>query len=173
MRTRDDPQRFRGWSANRCSTHNWAHFPSLLFLLGFEGTSFSWIWPHTFFAFEALQALFRIYFKVLFSLVNALFCMQVLVWHFGLILRYDCFSWSWLAFVPFLQEQEFLHWNCANSAFGKGAVLWKLPVKAFGLVSIESATTFIMGKISNWYWQNSLHISHQDSNRPLETSSQN
>ena len=39
---------------------------SLLFspTLEFEDTSFSWIQAHALFAFEALQALFGIYFKV-------------------------------------------------------------------------------------------------------------
>ena len=56
--------------------------------------------------FEALQVLFRIYFKVSSFPVKALFCMRVFIWHFGMILKSDCSSWNWLAFGPFLLEQE-------------------------------------------------------------------
>ena len=64
--------------------------------LEFGSMSFSWIEAHVLFAFDVLQALFGIYFKVSSFVVKALFCMQVLIWHFGLLLGSDCFNESWL-----------------------------------------------------------------------------
>ena len=68
-------------STNRSSTHNRAHCWSLLgsHTLEFEGLLLSWTHGLACFAFEVLQALFRIYFKILLFLIKFLFCVWVRV----------------------------------------------------------------------------------------------
>ena len=56
-----------------------------------EAVSFSWIW-----AWRSLGLFSGFTCKILSLLIKVLFCMQVLLWHFGLILRSDCFTSNWL-----------------------------------------------------------------------------
>ena len=111
---------------------------------------FSWIRAHTLFAFEAIQASFRIYFKGLFFMVKTLLCMWVLSrLYSGFILKF-CSFWlrlcsacvysfgssiwfldqtvtteaGWDTFGPLLWEQGLLHWNCA--VFFR---LWSFPLE--------------------------------------------
>lgn len=84
----------QGWWANMYSIHNWTHFGSLLsrWLQGVKvylsrRSELIYIWRPWIFSGSNQSFVF---------LVKALFCMWVLVWYFGLILRSDCFNWSWL-----------------------------------------------------------------------------
>ena len=64
-------QRLQCCWAKRCGAHKLSPLSSLLFSQTLEFEHFSLICPHTF-AFETLQALFGVYFKVVFLLVKAL-----------------------------------------------------------------------------------------------------
>ena len=73
-------------------------------------------------------------FKGFVFLVNVLFCMWLLLWHFGLILRSDYFNWSWLkmAFGSILSGRDCFRWNFWFFNFWPiplGAVLWRLAKK--------------------------------------------
>ena len=69
--------------------------------LGFEGASFSWIWAFALIVFEALNFIQDL-FKSFVFFVKALFCIQVLIWHLGLILRSNYFTEiDWLWSIPF------------------------------------------------------------------------
>lgn len=72
---------------------------SLLFLpiLEFEAMSPFQIQTHNLFAFEVLRALFGISLKVLFFIVMVLFCLEVVICHFGLNQRLTCFNKRWLS----------------------------------------------------------------------------
>ena len=95
---------------------------SLLFWLTLEfGGSFSWIQAHALFVYEALQALLRIHFKVLFFWLRpySVWPCLALIWHFSVILKSDCFNWSWVrSYWPIplgtgaasLKLCQFSHW---------------------------------------------------------------
>lgn len=115
----------------------------------FEGKLFSLLWASAYpLYFEALLALFQNYLKVLSFLYKAFFCLYVLIRHFSLMLKSDCFNWNWLAFrnrdysigtVPFLPSAQFplenerFCWKYAEQLLTWLFWHWTIPVKLVGI----------------------------------------
>lgn len=111
---------------------------SLLFLstLVLEDTSFSWIWAHILFAFEALQASFKVCLWVLSFWVRpgsapGYYVLGISFWFWDQTVSTKT---GWEATGPFLQEYRLLDWNSArfsafSPSFGIQVVLWKLTEK--------------------------------------------
>ena len=134
--TRGDSLWLQGWWTNKGGTHNWAHCHSLHFSLTLESelVSFPWIQLTSYSVWNPAGFLQDLLKHFVF-LVNVLFCMGLLLGHFGLILRSDYFNWSWLkmAFGSFLSGPGCFRWNFWFFKFCPiplGAVLWRLAKKA-------------------------------------------